>query len=400
MTDNDKDNDDARDDVDWLRDAFNRAIQGDNGTVPDATRPAVNPFAGLTPDGDTSSVEPVEPVLPVVPATPVVPPTVTPPAPPAESGHRHDLDLDFETENLPPVTAFEPVVPQERPLPSVVTDYPPTEALDAVDLPTTLVPEPVAPVSAPSAPPAATAETSGIDRLDALFQSSDDSAETIPLVAPRTVEPKKSTRSRTTDRPVESTDPAKFRQGLMIAIGVILVVILAIGAWVAGVVVATPKANPVPTPSAEPTIPSATQPPGEYPFDALFGGECVDPFTDAWAATFTVVDCSAPHAAQLVYAGDLAADGSYLSYPGDARVGKAALSACSRKGVLDLTAAKTYNDVQMSTAYPANSEAWDTGDTRYYCFASLASAGPIEGSLAGKLLTDSGEPTPEATPSE
>ncbi|MDP4585817.1 MAG: hypothetical protein NWS64_00780, partial [Microbacteriaceae bacterium] len=90
MTENDKDNENAkRDDVDWLREAFDRAISGDNGTAPDTNRPALDPFAGLTPAGET---------VPNDPNVPVVPPAVVPPAPTApasESAHRHDLDLDF-----------------------------------------------------------------------------------------------------------------------------------------------------------------------------------------------------------------------------------------------------------------------------------------------------------------
>jgi hypothetical protein len=167
----DKDNDDSRDDVDWLKDAFDRAIQGDNGTVPDAARPVVNPFAGLTPSGDTAPVEPVVPTTPEAPQEAGEMPS-----------HRHDLDLDFETDNMPPVTSFEPVVPLENPLPAVATDYPPTEALDTVDLPATTVAEPVAPVAPAVTPPSALSEeTSGIDRLDALFSSTDTATATVPI---------------------------------------------------------------------------------------------------------------------------------------------------------------------------------------------------------------------------
>jgi hypothetical protein len=378
MTTNDNDNEnDKRDDVDWLRDAFERAVRGDNGTAPDAGRPVIDPFAGLTPAAETPTAPP---------ADPVVPPAVVPPVQPAatsNSSNRHDLDLDFETENMPPVTAFEPVVPLDRPLPSVATDYPPTEALDAVDLPPT--------------------ETTDLDRLDQLFVSADTSAATIPLITPPVPEPARGARARRSETaPRESTpeDQAKFRQGLMLTVGGILVAIAALTAWVVGGIVATPTAAPEPTETAAPALPTATQPPGEYPFGQLFGGECIDPFVDAWAETFTVVDCATPHAAQLVYAGDLAIDGTYPSYPGDSRIGKAALAACSREDVLDLAAAKKITDLQISAAYPASSVAWDSGDTRYYCFASRSSTMPLEKSIAGSLMTQSGAPTPEATPSD
>ena len=391
MTENDNDNENnKRDDVDWLRDAFDRAVRGDNGTASDTSRPVIDPFAGLTPAGETPTV---------------------PPAPASDSGRRHDLDLDFETDNMPPVTAFEPVVPLDRPLPSVATDYPPTEALDAVDLPPADIPEVLKPAAAPAAAPPVVAptpnssanENSGLDQLNQMFASTEPSAATIPLVsppAPGSPRGAKATRSEKTPRESTPQDQAKFRQRLLLTVGGILVAFVMGGAWVVGGIVATPAATPEPTETAAPALPTATQPPGDYPFGELFGGECLNPFVDAWAETFTVVDCATPHAAQLVYAGDLAVDGTYPSYPGDSRIGKAALAACSRQGVLDLSAAKKITDLQISAAYPASSVAWDSGDTRYYCFASRTSATPLDASIAGSLMTQSGEPTPEATPSD
>jgi hypothetical protein len=73
------------------------------------------------------------------------------------------------------------------------------------------------------------------------------------------------------------------------------------------------------------------------------------------------------------------------------------MAACSRKGVLNLTTAKAYSDVLVSSAYPVSSEAWDSGDTRYFCFVSLSSGSAIEGDLAGKLIKQNVEPTPEPT---
>ena len=401
MTENDKDNeDDKRNDVDWLRDAFERAVSGDNGTASDASRPVIDPFAGFTPTSETTSPSAEAPVVP-----PAVPPVVTPPAPASDSARRHDLDLDFETDNMPPVTAFEPVVPLDRPLPSVATDYPPTEALDAVDLPPAEIPEPAKPAGPPVAPSpdSRTNETTGLDRLDQLFATAEPASATIPLVTPPVPEPTGGARAKRTETtPRESTpeDQAKFRQRLAMTVGGILVAIVAIAAWVVGGIVATPAAAPEPTETAAPALPTATQAPGEYPFDQLFGGECLDPFVDAWAKTYTVVDCATPHAAQLVYAGDLAIDGTYPSYPGDSRIGKAALAGCSRENVLNLSAAKKITDLQISTAYPASSVAWDAGDTRYYCFASRSSGTPLETSIAGSIMTQSGEPTPEETPSD
>jgi len=396
----DRDNDDSRDDVNWLKDAFDRAIQGDNGTVPEAARPLVNPFVGLIPTGTPARIEPVVPIEPAAPIIPVVPPeSVEMPS------NRHDLDLDFETDDMPPVTLFEPVVPLEHPLPTVATDYPPTETLDAVDLPATalsepvvsepVVPEPVLPIAPVGAPqPTPSEETSGIDLIDALFSSTDTSTATVPLSAfPVSPQPEPSKPIR------ESTpaDNAKLRQRLLLIVGGIVVVIVSIGAFLVGGLTSVPAAAPTPEVTGAPVAPATTQPPGEYAFSELFGGECLNPFDTAWASTFTVVDCAAPHPAQLVYAGDLAVDGSYPSYPGDERIGSAAMAECSRKGVLNLSSAKTYSDLLVSAAYPTSSEAWDSGDKRYYCFVTLSTGVPIDGDLAGKLITQGSEATPEPT---
>ena len=386
----DKDNDDARDDVDWLKDAFDRAIQGDNGTVPEAARPMVNPFAGVTPTDNTAPHDRVVPIEPAVWTTPLVPhESVEMPS------NRHDLDLDFETSDMPPVTSFEPVVPLDHPLPTVATDYPPTEALDAVDLPPTAVLEPFA-TSAPLVTPTPTPSdaTSGIDQIDELFSSTDTSAATVPITAlPVSPQPKplKPTRE---SKPV---DESKLRRRLLLIVGGIIVVIVSIGAFLAGGLVSAPAAAPTPESTDASVLPTTAQPPGEYAFSELFGGECLDPFDTAWASTYTVVDCATPHTAQLVYAGNLALDGSYPTYPGDDHIGNAAMAACSRKGVLNLAKAKTYSDLLVSASYPISSEVWDSGDTRYYCFVTLSSGAPIDGDLAGKLITPSAAATPEPT---
>ncbi len=385
----DKDNDDSRDDVDWLKDAFDRAIQGDNGTAPDAARPVVNPFAGLTPTSDSAPVEHVVPVEPIAPTTPIFPrESVEMPS------NRHDLDLDFETDDMPPVTLFEPVIPVDYSIPAVATDYPPTETLDAVDLPATAVPELVAPVIPVVTPPTPSEETSGIDFIGALFSSTDTSAPTIPIVAALGSPPPDTSRPAREPRPA---DEANLRGRLLLIVGGIVVVIVSIGAFLAGGFVASPAAAPTPEVTEAPVAPTAAQLPGEYSFIELFGGECLDPFDTAWASTFSVVDCATPHSAQLVYAGDLAVDGSYLSYPGDDIVGNAAMAECSRKGVLNLAGANTYSDLLVSSAYPISAEAWDSGETRYYCFVNLSSGDPIDGDLAGKLITRGAEATPEPT---
>jgi hypothetical protein len=126
--------------------------------------------------------------------------------------------------------------------------------------------------------------------------------------------------------------------------------------------------------------------PGTWAWNQLYGGECVDPFPGAWAESFDVVDCATPHAAQLVAVGDLA-DGTGGTFPGVDQAAALSNTACSAQGVLDLATAGAYPNIQVSVAYPVTQEQWDSGETSYYCFVSLADAAPITGSVAGAGVT-------------
>ncbi|MCU1437478.1 MAG: hypothetical protein JWP66_565 [Naasia sp.] len=144
----------------------------------------------------------------------------------------------------------------------------------------------------------------------------------------------------------------------------------------------TPKPAPTPTPSPPmPAAPIAPAPPGVTRFEALFGVECLDPFPSPWAREFTVVDCRAPHAAQLVARGVYAGDAS-APYPGEQALTQDLGILCTAPGVLDLEAARAYPDLQYSAAYPPSEEAWAAGDRRYWCFVSRSSGEPLTGSVA------------------
>lgn len=399
-------NDENRnDDSDWLKDAFDRALRGDNGVAPDAARPAANPF-GVTP----------QPTDPREDAGPV--------------GH-NELDLDFETESTVPPQAFLPVVdfgdepaddnePEPDPFavfrqpepadaadslptvefsevqpeaPTVPLIQPtasaapqhveanPTEALDTIDAPTV-----VAPVS--EATP-----TSSVDGLESLFGESQFSeAQTALIGAPA---PQSSFRPAQTAAPVaapeaDSTPSTTRRIGLPknavtygIAGGVIL--LLGIGGFILGSTLGGGSAAPAPE-STEPATATAPREPGTWAWNQLFGGECVDPFPGAWAEEFDVVDCSTPHAAQLVAVGDLGVVTGGI-YPGADEVGVVADTQCSAQGVLDLATAGEYPNMQISSAYAPTQEEWDAGNTSFYCFVSLADASPITGSVQGSGVT-------------
>jgi hypothetical protein len=153
----------------------------------------------------------------------------------------------------------------------------------------------------------------------------------------------------------------------------------------------TASATPTPTPTAsEDQTVAGTGPlaPGQtYRWDQLRGGECLSPFTSAWAQQFAVVDCNAQHAAQLVYSAPFAADPA-APFPGEQAITSQVNLLCSKPGVIDLHAASAYSDVQVVAAYPVTAEQWDSGQRNYFCFVNRASGQPFTSSVAGPGPTE------------
>ncbi|MFD5865057.1 hypothetical protein ACFWGP_08895 [Agromyces sp. NPDC127015] len=141
----------------------------------------------------------------------------------------------------------------------------------------------------------------------------------------------------------------------------------------------TPTAETSETPTPEPT---AAQPAGVHAWDTLFGGECLEPYTDAWQQEFTVVDCATPHAAQLVYRGTLPGDAA-AAYPGETELASQMNLLCTADGVIDVAAVSGMTDLQVQGAYPADAAQWDAGARYYYCFASRSSGEKLTASIAG-----------------
>jgi len=145
---------------------------------------------------------------------------------------------------------------------------------------------------------------------------------------------------------------------------------------------ATPKPTPTPTPVPTVTPKPAPVGAGTHPWDALGGGECIQPFTSVWAQEFTVVDCGAPHTAQLVYTNLLSADPA-APYPGaDALAGQVP-GLCTASGVIDLNAAAAYPDLQVVGSFPATEQQWKDGQRSYYCFVNRSGGEPLTSSVAG-----------------
>jgi hypothetical protein len=147
----------------------------------------------------------------------------------------------------------------------------------------------------------------------------------------------------------------------------------------------TPKATPTPTPTPTPTVvakPGAPHAAGVAKWSTLGGGECIQPFTTPWAESFTVVDCGAPHTAQMVYTNLFSADPA-APYPGAPALANQINLLCTKPGVINLQAASAYPDLQLQGTYPATAQQWTDGLRSYYCFASRSSGQPITGSVAG-----------------
>jgi hypothetical protein len=120
---------------------------------------------------------------------------------------------------------------------------------------------------------------------------------------------------------------------------------------------------------------------GVQQWTALQGGECIQPFTSAWALSFTVVACTADHDAQMVFKGKLP-DDSNTKYPGAAGFQKEIAPLCSAASAINYSAAVSVTDLQVSFSYPPTSASWISGDRTYYCFINRVSGGNLPGDLS------------------
>lgn len=185
---------------------------------------------------------------------------------------------------------------------------------------------------------------------------------------------------------------------LLSSIGaVLLLAIIAVVVWVARPAGTAAPTSAPPTDTTATAAPTGPVAPGEHKWNTLFGGECVTPFTDAWAETFTVVDCTTPHAAQLVATGKVdGAEGA--AYPGEAALTTQVNGFCRAEGVFDRAALTGIDDLQVQAAFPVESQ-WAAGERQYFCFASRSGGGTFEKSITPAAPPAANStPTPTATP--
>lgn len=291
-----------------------------------------------------------------------------------------ERDEDLETQALDAVD-----VPTPRAAPRSGAADVPTQAIDAVDLPT----EAVHPTALPDDPGGSITEliagplAAGAARAAALAAERDDDRD--PAIESR--------RAR-------ARAEASRRPGILvivaIALGAVLVLAglfllgMRIPEWTAAPIAepeptvsapVEPSATPTPEPSTAPPRPAAPAPAGVAEWTALAGGECLDPWVDPWQLEYTVVDCAAPHPAQLTWRGPISEDPA-AAYPGEEALASQVPIVCGAPTAIDLAAAGAYADIQVQAAYPVSAEAWAAGERDWFCFVTRSSGEPLTGSVA------------------
>ena len=160
------------------------------------------------------------------------------------------------------------------------------------------------------------------------------------------------------------------------------------------------SADPTPSVSAPVALPVGTPivplTPGTYRWSELQGGECLEPYESPWQDEYTVVDCTQPHAAQLVARG-LFVEVAGQAYPGFEELGSRINLLCSAPTVIDYAVAGTINDVQVAASFAADVDEWDAGNHGYACFVSRAGGEPLTASV-GVPQVVAAAPTPTPTP--
>jgi hypothetical protein len=390
-----------------------------------ASPPPANPPVVTPPAASPPVATPPAASLPVA-TPPTVPPAVLPPAspPPAVS----------------PPTLIEPPLPRDAPPPAVSPADVPTQAMTqpmswqdvaavqrpaaSAQPPKSADPEgyvgqateayvvqpwdpfedaklpahaaPAAPVSATPADDLPSADSfAGSDdptsALDSLF-GENQFHEYEEIGVRQAIAPLVGAPPPQTDADPAVRAPFSQTQKILVWVAAALVAVLALIALFLlgqrlGAATAAPSPVTVPTGAASSTpVPAATGVPaavGTQAWTALNGGECIKPFTSAWAATFTVVDCGGSHAAQMLFKGTLP-DAAGSAYPTGSQFKTEITPLCSAATVINYNAAKAVNDLQVSFSYPAASNLWDANDRTYYCFVNRKSGGDLPGDLSVK----------------
>lgn len=346
-------------------------------------------FGGEQPPVSPAPVPPAAAPPAPVPA-PAAPPTLPPPTTPFVAAPPPTTPFAAE----PPPALIEPAPTQ----PAAVIEPEPTQ-------PAEIVPPAVAGAGAGDAATELLREPEQGGALDELFgeTSFQEYDDTLIPAAPRSSRRGDAGGASGGDGGGDAPDgasagraPLSRNQKVLLWVAGSLVAVLAlVGVFVVGTRIPlllgpAPGAEPSPTatPSASPSAtarPVGPVAPGEYRWDELLGGECLEPYIDAWQDEYTVVDCAQPHGGQLVLRAPVPPPAGATEvgpYPGEEVLAAQMLLLCSGPGVLNLSAAGGLTDIVVQGAFPVSAEAWDEGEQDYFCFVSRSSGEPLTGSLA------------------
>lgn len=334
---------------------------------------------GLRPGGGTDAATPAAPP-PLVEPSAAVPTAATPAAPPAPTAPY-----------VPPVPASELTQPMSW------TDFAATQAPASappahVDQPTeAYTVAPWQPTPTASTVAAAQADyhdghnppTSAIDSLfgDHQFQEYEDLG--VLKAAQTPTGPGTRSEAREPRAPL-----ANSQKALMGIAGGLIGVLLLIGLFFLGehlgaATAATPTASTTTGAKSTPTSAGSGGPaaPGVQQWSALQGGECIQPFSSAWAVTFTVVACTKDHDAEMVFKGRLS-NADDTGYPSTTQFQTQLTALCSAPTAINYKAAASITDLQVSFSYPPSAQNWISGNRTYYCFVDRASGGTLPGDLS------------------
>ena len=142
-----------------------------------------------------------------------------------------------------------------------------------------------------------------------------------------------------------------------------------------------------PAASAVPAQPVVLGPvvPGTYAWGDLLGTECLDPYVSAWQESYTVVDCTAPHAAQMVFHGYFG-DEAWAPYPGTSELQSRINLLCTSPTTVNYSVASQFSDIQVAASYAATEDEWNAGQRDYFCFVSRSSLEPMSASVANAVV--------------
>jgi hypothetical protein len=324
------------------------------------------------------------PVVAAPPPTLVMPPAAPPPVSPPTEPYSAPPTQPYVAEPTKPLSWDQFASTQQAPTAAPPPVDQPTEAYTVQPWQPASVTSPAAPATTPIADHSSE-PTSAIDSLFGDHQFQD--YEEVGVLGVIQVPP--STTAPGELDPSEPRAPLPTTQKVLMGVaGGLIAVLILIGAFFLGEHLGTAAAAPAAAKSksaasATPTPAGTGGPvaPGVQQWTALQGGECIQPFSSAWAATFTVVPCTTDHDAQMVFKGKLP-DSTETKYPTPLAFQKELTPLCSDSTAINYTAAAAVTDLQVSFSYPPNTAAWLHGDRTYYCFVDRVSGGNLPGDLS------------------